>query len=136
MLHVSLPEAGGNSESSSTGGCPDVVVVGGGGHVGLPLSLLLVQTGLRVGIYDTSQATVDRICRGEMPFLENGADVLLPEMLATGRLSLSTSRGLLRDVEQVVVVVGTPIDEFMNPSMTLFDRAVDELEPHLAPDAL
>jgi UDP-N-acetyl-D-mannosaminuronic acid dehydrogenase len=115
---------------------PDVVVVGGGGHVGLPLSLMFAKAGLRVGIYDTSQATVDRISRGEMPFLENGADELLTEILATGRLAISTSPELLCDVEQVVVVIGTPIDEFLNPSMAIFERAVDELAPYLADGAL
>ena len=114
----------------------DVVVVGGGGHVGLPLSLVFARAGLRVGIYDTSQATVDVICRGEMPFLENGADELLVEMLASGRLAASTSPDLLRDVDQVVVVIGTPIDEFLNPSMAIFERAVDELAPFLADGAL
>ena len=39
----------------------DVVVLGGGGHVGLPLSLAFAQANLRVGIYDTNQATLDRI---------------------------------------------------------------------------
>ena len=39
----------------------DVVVLGGGGHVGLPLSLAFAEAGLRVGIYDTNQATLDRI---------------------------------------------------------------------------
>ena len=52
----------------------DVVVLGGGGHVGLPLSLALADAGLRVGIYDIDGATLERIGRGEMPFLENGAD--------------------------------------------------------------
>ena len=67
----------------------DVVVLGGGGHVGLPLSLVFARAGLRVGIYDTNQATLDRIAGGEMPFLENGADELLREVLATGRLHFS-----------------------------------------------
>ncbi len=60
----------------------DVVVLGGGGHVGLPLSLAFAKAGLRVGIYDTNQATLDRIAAGEMPFLETGADDLLREILA------------------------------------------------------
>ncbi len=66
----------------------DVVVLGGGGHVGLPLSLTLADAGLRVGVYDTNQATLDRIASGEMPFLETGADELLRSVLATGRLEL------------------------------------------------
>jgi UDP-N-acetyl-D-mannosaminuronic acid dehydrogenase len=115
---------------------PDVVVVGGGGHVGLPLSLGLARAGMRVGIYDISDAALERIGRGEMPFLENGADVLLRELLPTGRLVLSSQPQLLCDVEQVIIVIGTPIDEFLNPSMAIFERAVDQLAPYLAEGAL
>jgi UDP-N-acetyl-D-mannosaminuronic acid dehydrogenase len=115
---------------------PDVVVVGGGGHVGLPLSLKLAESGLRVGIFDTSAATVERICRGEMPFLETGADALLSRVLATGRLTASTEPGMLCDVEHVIVVIGTPIDEFLNPSMAIFEQAVDQLAPYLADGSL
>jgi UDP-N-acetyl-D-mannosaminuronic acid dehydrogenase len=52
----------------------DVVVLGGGGHVGLPLSLSFASIGLRVGIYDTNQATLDRIATGSRPLMENGAN--------------------------------------------------------------
>src|SRR5262245_23558514 len=68
----------------------DVVVLGGGGHVGLPLSLVLAQAGLRVGIYDTNESSLARIAAGEMPFLESGADELLREVLATGRLAFGS----------------------------------------------
>jgi UDP-N-acetyl-D-mannosaminuronic acid dehydrogenase len=115
---------------------PDVIVVGGGGHVGLPLSLMLANSGRNVGIYDTSQATVDRICAGEMPFLEDGAEELLGEVLASGRLTVSARPELLCDVDEVIVVIGTPIDEFLNPSMAIFERAVDELAPYLRDGAL
>ena len=132
MPDQSLPAAGSAAQTTP----PDVVVVGGGGHVGLPLSLVFAKAGLRVGIYDTSEATVDRITRGEMPFLENGADELLTEVLATGRLTVSAKPELLCDVQQVVVVIGTPIDEFLNPSMAIFERAVEELAPYLTEGAL
>jgi UDP-N-acetyl-D-mannosaminuronic acid dehydrogenase len=36
----------------------------------------------------------------------------------------------------VIVVIGTPIDEFMNPSLTLLDKVLDDLMPHFAEDAL
>ena len=74
-----------------TNSAPEVVVVGGGGHVGLPLSLAFAHAGLRVGIYDISEATVAKICRGEMPFLETGADELLRRCLPTGRLDCSAT---------------------------------------------
>jgi UDP-N-acetyl-D-mannosaminuronic acid dehydrogenase len=71
-----------------------------------------------------------------MPFLEHGADALLPKVLATGRLSLSSKPSMLSRTDCVVVVIGTPVDEFLGPSMTIFERTVDEIAPHLRRGAL
>ena len=106
-------------------------MLGGGGHVGLPLSMAFADAGLTVGIYDINQATLDRIGRGEMPFLETGADQLLPKVLATGRLTLSADPAMIGRSDRLVVVIGTPVDEFLNPSMTIFQRTVDQISPHL-----
>ena len=43
---------------------------------------------------------------------------------------------MLERADTVVLVIGTPIDEFMNPSVTVFDRVVDELIPHIRPHCL
>ena len=114
----------------------DLVVLGGGGHVGLPLSLAFAKAGLRVGVYDTNQATLDRIAAGEMPFMENGADELLREILPTDCLELRASPEMIRRTDQLVVVVGTPVDEFLGPSMTIFERTVEQIAPHLREGAL
>ena len=114
----------------------DVVVLGGGGHVGLPLSLAFADAGLRVGIYDTNQATLDRIAAGEMPFLETGAEDLLGNILATGRLELGADAEMIARTDCLVVVIGTPVDEFLGPSMTIFERTVDQIAPHLRDGAL
>lgn len=125
------------SSAASTPAVPlDLVVVGGGGHVGLPLSLAFAQAGLRVGICDTSRQTLDTIAQGRMPFREVGAPELLVQMLAAGRLELSTSPSMLRRTANVIVVIGTPIDEFMHPSMTTFDQVADQMVPHLNPGTL
>jgi UDP-N-acetyl-D-mannosaminuronic acid dehydrogenase len=97
---------------------------------------MLARAGLHVGIYDTSQPRLDRIGRGEMPFLEEGAEELLREILPTGRLLLSSSAEVVCDVQQVIIVIGTPIDEFLNPSMAIVERAVDQLAAYLARGAL
>jgi UDP-N-acetyl-D-mannosaminuronic acid dehydrogenase len=114
----------------------DVVVLGGGGHVGLPLSLAFADAGLRVGIYDTNQATLDRIAAGEMPFLETGAEDLLCRLLPTGRLEFGTDGAMIERTDQLVVVIGTPVDEFLGPSMTIFEHAVMQIAPHLRDGAL
>ena len=113
-----------------------VVVLGGGGHVGLPLSLAFAKAGLRVGIYDTNQATLDRISAGEMPFMETGAADLLREILPTGRLAFGTDGSMIERTDNLVVVIGTPVDEFLGPSMTIFEKAVDQIAPHLRYRAL
>ena len=114
----------------------DVVVLGGGGHVGLPLSLALADSGLRVGIHDINQATLDGIRAGTMPFREEGADDLLRRVLLTGRLALSADPAMVGDADIVIVVIGTPVDEFLGPSMTIFERAVDQIAGHLRDGAL
>ena len=50
-----------------------------------------------------------------MPFLENGADALLAELLPTGRLELLATTGDARPGRAVIVVIGTPVDEFLGP---------------------
>jgi UDP-N-acetyl-D-mannosaminuronic acid dehydrogenase len=114
----------------------DLVIVGGCGHVGLPLALSFAEAGCHVGIYDIDGPTMERVQVGEMPFMERGADDLLKQMLPTGRLRLSSHPDMLATTEAVVLVIGTPIDEFMNPSTRLFEHVVDELGPHLRNDAL
>ena len=114
----------------------DVVIVGGCGHVGLPLALSLAETGYRVGIQDIDAAKIERVRAGEVPFLERGAKELLGELLPTGRLEFSSDAKMVARTKAVILVIGTPIDEFMNPSVTLFDRVIDELIPHIGRDTL
>ena len=104
--------------------------------MGLPLSLAFADAGLKVGVYDINEATVERIRSGRMPFKENGADELLQRILPTGRLELDHRASMLERTDRVVVVIGTPVDEFLGPSMTIFEHTVDEIAPHLRKGAL
>jgi UDP-N-acetyl-D-mannosaminuronic acid dehydrogenase len=114
----------------------DLVVVGGCGHVGLPLAMSFADVGCRVGIYDTDEDKINRVRRGQMPFRERGADELLTKTLASGRLELSHRAEIVERTNVVVMVIGTPIDEFMNPSTRVFERVVEELGPRLRPHSL
>ena len=114
----------------------DVVIVGGCGHVGLPLALSLADCGYRVGISDIDAAKVEHVKAGHVPFLETGAEALLKKLLPTGRLQLATDPGLVGNADTVILVIGTPNDEFMNPSVRTFDKVLDQLEPHLKSSSL
>jgi UDP-N-acetyl-D-mannosaminuronic acid dehydrogenase len=108
-----------------------MVVVGGCGHVGLPLALSLADCGYKVGIDDIDANKIAYVKAGNVPFLENGADALLKKLLPTGRLELASDPRLVEQTDIVILVIGTPIDEFMNPSVRIFDKVLDELVPHL-----
>jgi UDP-N-acetyl-D-mannosaminuronic acid dehydrogenase len=109
----------------------DMVIVGGCGHVGLPLALSLADCGYKVGIDDIDANKIAYVKAGNVPFLENGADALLKKLLPTGRLQLASDPSLVESTDTVILVIGTPIDEFMNPSVRIFDKVLDELMPHL-----
>jgi len=114
----------------------DMVVVGGCGHVGLPLALCFAEAGYRVGVYDADADKVERVRAGQMPFMERGADQLLARLLPTGRLDFSSQPQTIGRAPVIVMVIGTPIDEFMNPSMRVYERAIDQMVAHLQPGAL
>jgi UDP-N-acetyl-D-mannosaminuronic acid dehydrogenase len=114
----------------------DVVIVGGCGHVGLPLALSLADCGYNVGINDIDDEKVERVRSGRVPFKEAGAEALLARVLTTGRLELSRDPAMLTRTRTVILVIGTPIDEFMNPSVRIFDRVLDDLTPFLQKGSL
>lgn len=113
----------------------DVVVVGGCGHVGLPLALAFAGRGLSVGIFDTNPVAVAEVGAGRMPFNEPGGQELLEQVLGHG-LELSVDRAMVSRAEHVVVVVGTPIDEHLNPSPEVVPQVLIDLAPLLRPGQL
>jgi UDP-N-acetyl-D-mannosaminuronic acid dehydrogenase len=102
-----------------------VAIVGGGGHIGLPLGLFLCDVGHNVTIVDTNATGLEEIAAGRMPFHERGADELLPGCLASGRFHLTTQVAPLREQDVVIVTIGTPVDEYLDPNVRTFDRVLD-----------
>jgi len=109
----------------------DVVVVGGCGHVGLPLAIALADRGAQVGIYDVSDASVASVNEGRMLFAEPGAADVLKRVVAEGRLTASTSPAVVATAEHVVVVIGTPVDEHLNPDQSAIPKALAGCAPYL-----
>lgn len=61
-----------------------------------------------------------------MPFYEEGAQELLPAMLEGG-LRVANDLSMVGQAEHVVIIVGTPIDDHLNPSVGGFSRFAEEL---------
>ena len=110
----------------------DVCVVGGAGRVGLPLALLLADSGLKTCIVDINERALGTIATGMMPFREEGGDALLNKVHKTDRLSVSSDSSTIAGSEIIVLTIGTPVDEFHNPNLSLLTRCLDELIPHLS----
>jgi UDP-N-acetyl-D-mannosaminuronic acid dehydrogenase len=102
----------------------DVVVIGGCGHVGLPLALAFADRGARVAIYDLSETAVATVNSGRMPFAEPGAEEVLHRVLSAGRLEASIDPAIVGTAEHVVVVIGTPVDEHLNPDQNAIPKAL------------
>jgi UDP-N-acetyl-D-mannosaminuronic acid dehydrogenase len=103
-----------------------VVVVGGGGHAGLPFGMVLADRGMQVVLLDIDQEKVASINQGKMPFLEAGAEELLPKLIGKSLIA-TTDPECLRNAEVVVSVIGTPVDEHLNPTVTALYRSLDDL---------
>jgi UDP-N-acetyl-D-mannosaminuronic acid dehydrogenase len=108
----------------------DVVIVGGCGRAGLPLGLAFADRGLRVGLYDVDDEAVAALGRGRMTFLEERADEVLPRVLREGRLRVTSDPAVIPKAECVVVVIGTPVDEHLNPDIAAVSRAIAGLSAH------
>ena len=109
----------------------DVVILGGCGHVGLPLGLALADAGLRVTLFDTNAAAVQTVCSGRMPHREAGAQEVLERTLASGSITASSEPSSVGSAECLIVVIGTPVDEHLNPDPQAVVNAVESVEQHL-----
>jgi UDP-N-acetyl-D-mannosaminuronic acid dehydrogenase len=114
----------------------DICIVGGCGHVGLPLGMAFADEGKKVALYDINEKAVNRVNDGEMPFKENGAEPVLKRVIKSGKLQATIDSDVVRDSATVVLVIGTPVDEHLNPRVHDIISAVDQILDRLSDDQL
>jgi UDP-N-acetyl-D-mannosaminuronic acid dehydrogenase len=110
----------------------DVVLIGGCGHVGLPLGIALADRGASVCLYDLSERSVKLVNDGVMPFEERGAAPVLERVVAEQRLRATSDPAVVGSAENVVVVIGTPVDEHLNPDPRAIPAALGLCSAYLA----
>jgi UDP-N-acetyl-D-mannosaminuronic acid dehydrogenase len=98
----------------------DIVIIGGCGHVGLPLGLAFAKAGKKVVALDIDAAKVAQTNEGRMPFLDKGADELLLEVRRRGTFEATTDAGAIATADTVITVIGTPLDEHLNPRLEVY----------------
>lgn len=109
----------------------DVVIIGGCGRAGLPLGLAFASRGLTVVLYDRNAEAVEQVNAARMPFAEEHAAPLLAEVARAGRLRATTAATSVGTAEHLVVVVGTPLDEHLNPDLGTVPQVLADCAEHL-----
>jgi UDP-N-acetyl-D-mannosaminuronic acid dehydrogenase len=125
---VDLPDA---ARTTSTR-LADLTVVGGAGHVGIPLVLSFAAKGLTVNVNDLNLDSLAALKAGRLPFIEYGAEELLSKALRDSKLIFTSTPGEISNSGPVIVTIGTPVDEFLNPERHVVLNCIDDLLPHLS----
>jgi UDP-N-acetyl-D-mannosaminuronic acid dehydrogenase len=109
----------------------DLTVIGGAGHVGIPLVLSFAAKGLTVNVNDLNLDSLAALKAGRLPFIEHGAEELLTDALRDKRLIFTSKPSEISNSGPVIVTIGTPVDEFLNPERHVIQQCIDVLLPHL-----
>jgi UDP-N-acetyl-D-mannosaminuronic acid dehydrogenase len=109
----------------------DLTVIGGAGHVGIPLVLSFAAKGLTVNVNDLNLDSLAALKAGRLPFIEYGAEELLTNALRDKRLIFTSKPSEISNSGPVIVTIGTPVDEFLNPERHVIQQCIDVLLPSL-----
>lgn len=100
------------------------------------MCLVLANAGHTVDGVDPNDAANRQIMAGQLPFLEQHGAEYLQRALRSGRLRMTTDAAVVGQADVVVVVIGTPIDEHLNPRFDTLRKLFASLGPHLRRDQL
>ncbi len=109
----------------------DVCIIGGAGHVGLPLGVSFALAGLRTALFDINTKSVACIKKGKFPFKEKDGDRSLRRALKNKLLTAVTGpASVISKSDVVVLVTGTPVDEYLNPQFGSLERVIEKYVPY------
>ena len=108
-----------------------VAIIGGAGHVGLPLAISFANAGLKTLIYDLNLSAIQKIMDGEFPFQEVDGNLKLKEAIKSGNLQATSDPARLSEVSVIITIIGTPVDDHLNPNPDAIRKSLQELTSHL-----
>jgi UDP-N-acetyl-D-glucosamine dehydrogenase len=111
------------------------VGVVGLGYVGLPLSVQIAGSGLRVVGFDVDSETVDGINAG-ISHIEDVTGEELSAVLATGRLEATTDMARLAECDAISISVPTPLSKTRDPDVSFVIAASEAVAATLRPGQL
>ncbi len=114
----------------------DICIVGGLGHIGLPLGIVFASKGKKVCLQDINQNSAEIVSQGKLPFIEYEAEPLLREALENKNLTISLDSNSIAEAKNIIIAIGTPVDEYMNSKTREFLEFISSIRKHLDPDQL
>ncbi len=102
-----------------------IAIIGGLGHVGLPLGLLFANKNFNVNLIDINIAKKNEILKGKMPFHETDGEKYLKSALKKNKLTITDKPSAIINCKHIIICIGTPIDEYLNPKINLFLKSLE-----------
>src|SRR5438128_2151995 len=90
------------------------ITIIGIGRVGLPLALVFADAGFTVYGVGRDLKKINAINKGIMPFIEEGAPPLLKKHVGKNFFA-TADYSHIQNSDYIILTVGTPVDENMNP---------------------
>jgi UDP-N-acetyl-D-glucosamine dehydrogenase len=113
----------------------NIVAIIGQGYVGLPLAMAAIKAGWNVIGIENSPAKYAGIAAGMSP-VEDVPSSDIQAVLASGKYRISNSVVDVKDASIVTICVPTPLDGDRAPDLSILERAVLDIAPHLSTGTL
>jgi len=108
-----------------------VSVIGGAGHVGLPLCLVLANCNYRIYGIDSDDVKNKVIMKGKLPFIEEQGEEYLRQALKSNNLVMTSDASRIKESDIVIIVLGTPTDENLNPLISPLTQMIKSNKKNL-----
>src|SRR5215475_9539982 len=113
------------------------IAVIGTGYVGLVTATCFADSGNDVTCVDIDANKIARLNKGEIPIYEPGLEEMVRDNQSAERLHFTTDLAAAVSAAEVVyLAVGTPQGDDGSADMTALWSVVDNMAPHLKPDAI
>lgn len=108
----------------------------GTGYVGLVTAACLAESGNWVTCLDIEEEKIRRLTAGQLTVHEPGLEALVLNNRDKGRLLFTTNPTAISASEVVFLTVGTPPGSNGAPDLTALMKAIQDIAPYLAPNAV
>ena len=107
----------------------DIAIIGAG-YVGVPLAKTFADAGTSVVLVDVVPSLVDALNRGESHIEDVPSETLAP-LVEQGLIGATTDYAAIAEADAVIIALPTPLSRQREPDLSIVERAVQALAPHL-----